>query len=438
LVAESGFNAARGVALMAEQQEQYTFDRVVRGVLGVLAVTAAILLVRYLKDVLLPFVAAVILAYLLNPIVSALERKTGRRGLAVALTLGGLGIAGLGLTVVIVPLMISQIGRFTDDLKLLYKDLPAVGPSSDELPDRPAAIPESEPHEDGGSAKTAIGWQELKDAWERYQAEQDTPRSQRLAAFRARLEGTYIGGALERVLAYLQSPEFSMLLVAGAKRLAAGGWEVVTFTVNLVLGLIGLVIVLLYLVFLLLDFPAYAQAWPGFLPPRYRPQIVEFSDEFRVVMSRYFRGQAIVALLVGALFSVGFTVIGLPMAVPFGLFVGLLNMVPYLQTTALIPAMMLALMRAIEGSASFMWSVVLVLVVFGVVQVIQDGIIVPKVMGGTTGLRPVAILLGLFIWGKLLGFLGLLLAIPLTCLGIAYYRRHVLDHVEVRAIAPDG
>ena len=66
---------------------------------------------------------------------------------------------------------------------------------------------------------------------------------------------------------------------------------------------------------------------------------------------------------------------------------------------------------------------------FGVVQLIQDGLLTPRIMAGATGLRPVAIMLGVFIWGKLLGFLGLLLAIPLTCLGIAYYRRLVLKHL---------
>ena len=103
-------------------------------------------------------------------------------------------------------------------------------------------------------------------------------------------------------------------------------------------------------------------------------------------------------------------------------------MVPYLQMVSLVPAMLLAGLRAIEGGSGFLESVLLTLLVFAVIQVIQDVLIVPRVMGKATGLRPVAILLGLFIWGKLLGFLGLLLAIPLTCLGIAYYRRYVLAH----------
>jgi len=89
---------------------------------------------------------------------------------------------------------------------------------------------------------------------------------------------------------------------------------------------------------------------------------------------------------------------------------------------------LLAALRAIEGDASFVGSVLLFVLVIGVVQLIQETLIVPRVMGRATGLRPVAILLGVFVWGKLLGPLGVLLAIPLTCLGIAYYRRYILHH----------
>ena len=80
--------------------------------------------------------------------------------------------------------------------------------------------------------------------------------------------------------------------------------------------------------------------------------------------------------------------------------------------------------------ASIGGSIFLLLCVYATVQVLQDTVIVPRVMGHATGLRPIAILLGVFIWGKLLGFLGLILAIPVTCLGIAYYRRYIL-HKEV-------
>lgn len=411
---------------MTNDETRYTFDRVVRMVLGAAGVVAAVALVRYLSDVLLPFAAAVVLAYLLNPLVTLVERKTKRRGLAVATTIGGLGIVGLALVVVVVPLMIGQVGRFRDDLKKLQNDLAS---SIQVAPELGETSLEASREADTAGVKSATGWRELNEGWRQYRRDaDDLLRSERLARLRERLAGTYIGEFLDRAVEYTRSDEFNKLLMEAAKSIAVGGWTVLAFAVNLVLALTGLIIVLLYLVFLLLDFPQYARTWKTFLPPQHRETIVEFWEQFSVALRRYFRGQSFVALATGVMFAVGFSIIGLPMAIPFGLFVGLLNMVPYLQVVALAPALMLAGLRAVEADAGFAISVLLVLIVFAVVQVIQDTLITPRVMGKATGLRPVAILLGIFIWGKLLGFLGLLLAIPLTCLGIAYYRRYVLKH----------
>jgi len=406
---------------MATQETRYTFDRVVRMVLGAAGMVIVLGLLRYLSDVLLPFAAAVILAYLLNPLVTIFERKTKRRGLAVAITLGGLGMVGLGVLLLLIPLTLSQVDRFQEDLAKLRDDL--ASSIRREAPTDTTAVAV----EGAGFAKSTIGWTELKDGWIEYRREAGTrARPERLSDFRKKLSGTYIGKSLDEAVEYTRSDEFRGLLVGLAKRLAVGGWTVVAFALNLVLGLTGLVIVLLYLVFLLLDFPEYARTWPTFLPPQYREAMVEFLTQFNDAMRRYFRGQSLVALLTGAMFSLGFSVIGLPMAVPFGLFIGLLSMVPYLPVVALIPAVFFAGLRAIEGDVSFLGSVLLTLMVFALVQVIQDTLITPRVMGQATGLRPIAILLGIFIWGKLLGFMGLLLSIPLTCLGIAYYRRYIL------------
>lgn len=395
------------------------------------AVTAVLLfaILRYLSDVLLPFVAAVVLAYLLNPLVTAIERRTRRRGVAVGLALSVLVVMALTVLVAVVPLIIGQVRQFGSAAEKLRDDLASsvVAPAS-----RPVAPPNTatqsnpEPVE---PTKSAVGWRELKDGWSQYRADAATlPRSKRLSNLRAAVSGTYVGDLLNRVIRYSESDEFDRLILDAAKRVAVGGWTVVSFAVNLVLGLTGLIVVMLYLVFLLLDYPSYAKAWTTFLPPTYRGTIVEFWAQFEIAMRRYFRGQSVVALLVGTLFAIGFTIIGLPMAVPLGLFVGLLNMVPYLQTVGLVPAVFLAGIGAIEGESSFLLSVGLTLLVFAVVQIIQDMLITPRIMGEATGLRPVAILLGVFIWGKLLGFMGLLLAIPLTCLGIAYYRRFILRH----------
>jgi len=406
---------------MTTHETRYTFDRVVRMVLGVAGIVIVLGLLRYLSDVLLPFAAAVILAYLLNPLVTIFERKTKRRGLAVAITLGGLGIVGMGVLLLLIPLTLSQVDRFQEDLAKLRDDLGSSVHGEFPAEKRAAA------GDAAGSAKSTIGWTELKDGWMEYRREAGTrSRSERLSDFRRKLSGTYIGKSLDQAVEYTRSDEFRALLVGLAKSLAVGGWTVVAFALNLVLGLTGLIIVLLYLVFLLLDFPEYARTWPTFLPPQYRDATVDFLTQFNDAMRRYFRGQSLVALLTGAMFALGFSIIGLPMAVPLGLFIGLLSMVPYLPVVALVPATFFAGLRAIEGDASFLGSVLLTLMVFAIVQIIQDTLITPRVMGQATGLRPIAILLGIFIWGKLLGFMGLLLSIPLTCLGIAYYRRYIL------------
>jgi len=426
---------------MSEDRSTYTFDRVVRMVLSAVVLVAVFLLIRYLSDVLLPFVAAVVLAYLLNPLVSLFEQKTGKRSTSVAITLSGLTLVGASLMVLIVPLMLSQVGRFQFDLIQLRNDFgqattKTTSPSTE--PRNPNADVSADVETDRAVEKSAFGWSELREGWKLYRQDADTvTRPERFALLHRQIEDTYLGKQLDNLIEFSKSDQFSLLMLETAKRVVKGGWSILNFGINLLLGLTGLIVVLLYLVFLLLDFPSYQKTWQTFLPPQYRDSIVEFLQQFDTAMRRYFRGQSLVAMLMAILFIIGFTLIGLPMAVPLGLLIGLLNMVPYLQTVGIVPAILLAGLRAVEHDSGFAISVVLTLCVFIVAQLIQDTLITPRVMGKATGLSPVAILLGVFIWGKLLGFLGLLLAIPLTCLMIAYYRRYVLLYATESARAVD-
>ena len=410
-----------------QDDKPYTFDRVVRMVLGAATLVALLALLRHLSDVLIPFAAAVVLAYMLNPLVTVFERKIHRRGLAVLLTLVGLGIVGMSLSISAVFITASQVGRFSDDLRRLRDDLKA----SMTLDAAPQALPSAPPGEaqvEQPIEKSTTGWSEAIDAWREIQTEDNRKlgQSERFSILRERVGGTYVGGLLDWAAEYVDSDEFNEFLVTSARNVLWGGWTAVAFVVNLVLALTGLIIVVLYLVFLLIDFPEYSRMWREFLPPKYRDTVVGFLGEFDIVMRRYFRGQFIIALLMGLMFSVGFSIIGLPLAVPLGLFIGALNMVPYLQAVGLVPAIILAAMSALQGDTGLVSMIGWVLVVFVIAQLIQDALIVPRIMGKATGLKPVAILLGVFIWGKLLGFLGLILAIPLTCVGIAYYQRYIL------------
>ena len=143
-------------------------------------------------------------------------------------------------------------------------------------------------------------------------------------------------------------------------------------------------------------------------------------------MNSYFRGQSLIALIVGILFSIGFLIIDFPLAIGLGLFIGLLNLVPYLQLIGLIPTIALALMKSLETGQSFWVILLMALAVFAVVQTIQDMYLTPRIMGKVMGLNPAVILLSLSIWGSLLGFIGLIIALPLTTLCLSYYRRFVL------------
>ena len=143
-------------------------------------------------------------------------------------------------------------------------------------------------------------------------------------------------------------------------------------------------------------------------------------------MNHFFRGQALIALIVGVLFSIGFTIIDLPMAILLGMFIGVLNLVPYLQLISLLPTTLLCMVYAIGGGQEF-WPIFLEsIAVYCVVQVIQDFFLTPKIMGKAMGLNPAIILLSLSVWGTLLGMVGLIIALPLTTLLLSYYNTYII------------
>ncbi len=373
-------------------ETKYNFDRVARLVISTLVAVGLFLLLRFLSDVLLPFAAAVLLAYLLNPVVELLDRRIQRRAVSVALTVGIVFVVIAGVTTAVIPLLHREIS----DIALIISDL-----------------------RDG----TAL-------------ADEESFNNAYLAFYES--SSAPVKAGLDQVTATLNSINLEQMVLSAAKKLAPGVWGVLSGALSMLLGLMGLIIVLLYLVFLLIDYPNYRRQWKDLLPPKHREGIAEFFEEFTAAMSRYFRGQTLIAIIVGVLFATGFSLIGLRMGILLGVFIGLLNMVPYLQTVGLVPALFLAVIRAIENPGSgLVMSAALVLAIFGVVQTLQDTLLTPRIMGKSTGLKPITILLGIFIWGKLLGFLGVLLAIPLTCLGIAYYRRFVLNR-EFAVPGQDG
>ncbi|MGH1366247.1 MAG: AI-2E family transporter [Calditrichia bacterium] len=357
-------------------QEEYTLDRVVRLVLGAVALVVGLLLIAYLQDVLIPFAVALLLAYLINPLVKFMQKYAWlkRRGVAVVVSLLTVFSAITGIVGLIIPLIMAQFSQMRTLLTGLLERTDLDERALQYLPDDI--------------------WQYIKDF-----AVRDDVRD----FFNAE-NLTSAGNIL-------------------IQRVFPGIWDIFSGTLNIVISIIGLAIVLLYLVFILIDYDEVAYGWKKLIHPKYSDQIVGFVDDFSKAMSRYFRAQAVVASIVGVLFAIGFGIIGLPMGILLGLFIGLLNMVPYLQTLGILPAAFFALMHSLQTETSFWFMMGLVLLVFVIVQAFQDGFLVPRIMGDVTGMNPAVILLSLSVWGKLLGILGLIIALPITFLLSTYYER---------------
>ena len=199
---------------------------------------------------------------------------------------------------------------------------------------------------------------------------------------------------------------------------------VVSGTLNAVKQLFAMSITLLYLFFILLDFERLSRGWKPYVPKKWRGIVGKLWGDLVSGMNQYFRGQALVALCVGILFATGFSIIDFPAAIAFGLFIGVLNLVPYLQLVSVVPMMLLAVLKAATTGGNFWMILFAACMVLLVVQLIQDLFLVPYIMGKRMNLHPAVILLSLSIWGHLLGLLGMIVALPLTTIMLAYLKRY--------------
>lgn len=344
----------------------FTFDRVVRLIIGVAAVAVAVWLLGLLKAVLLPFLVAWLIAYMLEPFVQYNKRLLGvrKRWLPITMTLFECCLVLAAISVFVVPSILSEMHQLADFVRK-YSETGSDAPF----------IPV-----------------ELHDY------------------IRARID-------FDAVSSHLTRQDIKTILDA-AGSFIAGGY-------NFVLELFSWFLVILYVVFIMLDYERLLEGFKRLVPPKYRKATFRIADDIKNSMNHYFRGQALVAFIVGILFCIGFLIIGLPLAVVLGLFIGLLNMVPYLQLISLVPTTIICLVYSVGIGASF-WSVWLsAMAVYIVVQCIQDLFLTPKIMGKAMGLNPAIILLSLSVWGTLLGFIGLIIALPLTTLLLSYYDMYI-------------
>jgi len=203
-------------------------------------------------------------------------------------------------------------------------------------------------------------------------------------------------------------------------------WNFLYQSINIVFSIIASFIVLLYVFFILKDYETLSNGWIQLIPVKHQSLVQGIVKDAEQNLNSYFRGQTLIDFCVGILFSIGFLIIDFPIAIGLGLFIGVLNLVPYLQLIGFIPTILLALLKAANTGENFWWIMFCALLVFCIVQLIQDFVLTPKIMGKASGLNPAIMLLALSIWGYLLGIIGMIIAIPLTTLIKSYYKQYMI------------
>ena len=349
-------------------QDKITFDKFIRKAGLLLLVVFVLLTMNYLSGVLLPFFIAWLFAYLLYPIVRFVQDKmrVRVRALAIIVTLVFvIGVIG-GIVWLIIPPMIEQFQKLGDVLTKYLQQTTHTG------------------------SFTAVVSDWLHDH---------------------RLE-------IER---FFKSEDFTDALKTSMPKL----FSFVGQTANVIISIVASMITLLYMFFILLDYELLTTNWIRIFPEKNRPFWRELMKDVERELNNYIRGQGLVALCMGIMFCIGFTIMDFPMAIGLGILIGILDLVPYLHTFAIIPTAFLAMLKAADTGQNFWWIFGLAVGLFCLVQIITDMVVTPKIMGKAMGLNPAILLLSLSVWGALLGFLGLIVALPLTTLLIAYWQRYV-------------
>lgn len=331
-------------------------------------------LVNRLSSVLLPFFIAWFLAYLLYPAVKFVQEKMHVRNRVVSILITLIAVIALvaGVIWLIIPPMIEQFQKLVE-LSTKYIQSTA----------HITSIPE-----------TINNWVK----------ENQTA-----------------------ITDFFKSKDFTDALQTAMPKL----FSILGHTASVVISIVASLITLLYMFFILLDYEYLTNNWIKIFPKKSRPFWTELMKDVERELNNYIRGQGLVALTMGILFCIGFTIIDFPMAIGLGILIGILDLVPYLHTFALIPTAFLALLKAADTGQNFWVILAMAVAVFAIVQVIIDMVVTPKIMGTAMGLNPAILLLSLSVWGALLGFIGLIIALPLTTLIMAYWQRYVTREHEI-------
>ncbi|MCU0773380.1 MAG: AI-2E family transporter [Ideonella sp.] len=322
---------------------------------------AAALLLWLLAPVLTPFVIGAVLAYALHPMVERLAARRVPRVLAVLVVEVAFIVALLAVLLLIVPII-------TRELPLLREQIPQLAARLNE---------------------TVTPW---------------------LAQFGIEL-ALDIPGIKTFVLKYLDS-NFEEWLAAALSSARIGG--------SIVLSLVGnAVLVPVVLFYLLMDWPRLVERVLRLVPPRLLPRFTGFIDECDAMLGQYLRGQFLVMGILAVYYAGALAAFGFDLAVPVGVFTGLAVFIPYLGFGL---GLVLALLAGVLQFSS-LYGVIAVAIVYGVGQVVESLVLTPRLVGERIGMNPLMVIFALLAFGQLFGFVGVLVALPVSAVLVVAVRR---------------
>ena len=312
-----------------------------------------------LRGVLAPVFFAFLIAYMLDPLVDRIEQsrllrnRSFGRAIGIAVILAGFFVVTLLGFLVILPMVFDEVASFLRRL--------------------PAMVASTRAELEPGLAEYVI----------------EIPTSVGQAFQELHLD-------VQSVVAKGYAP------VTAAMRSFLGG------TATAVAGIVAALMIPVFAFYLLYDFDRLIATAGELIPPRHREDAHGFFREIDAVLGQFFRGQFTVMLMLGVLYAVGYGLVGVPLALPIGILAGLLAFIPYVGSiTALGLALSMTLLDW-QGWTQLLW----VLGVHALIQGLEGFVITPKIMGDTVGISAIAVLLALLIGAELLGFTGVLLAVP--------------------------
>ncbi|MCH5239016.1 MAG: AI-2E family transporter [Muribaculaceae bacterium] len=350
----------------------FTLDKTVKLIIGVAIAAALVWLIGDLKNVLLPFCLACLLSYIIEPIVeyNQFHLMLKKRAPAVLITLGD-GIIILGLLIYFfMPILFHELSQMGDMIK-------------------------------------TYSTHEIRLPFLPYDLSSYINENISLTSIVRRFEEGKLGSWIDR------------------------GASVLSISLEYIIHTLEWLVTFIYVIFILLDYDKLSSGFSLLIPKKYRRAVMQIVNDVKYYMNKYFRSQLVIAACAAVFYCIGFSFVGLPMAIMMGILVGILYMIPYFQYITLIPVIIICFVTSLEGDFPFWVKFGECCLVYLISQSICDYILTPKIMGRSMGLNPAIILLSLSIWGTLLGIIGMIIALPLTTLLLVYYKKVFIDHIPL-------